>query len=367
MLVIDHLAVVAGSALVILGVLEIAARSVRRIASRWGDRGAIERSSVDHLLGPARLIVLSVAEAIVVKNEHITANIESPLEHTIVILLVIGVSWLAIRMTDVLEDLVMGRYLINDTNNLRARRVQTQLHVLRRFVAVVIVIVAISVILLSFSAVRGAGAGLLASAGLVGIVVGIVAQNSITNMIAGIQIAISQPIRIDDVVVIQGHWGRVEEINLNYVVVRVWDLRRLIIPVSVLVTEPFENWTRNNADILEWVHLELDYRAPIPALRERFLSILHDSPNWDGAVSNLLVTGAGPSTIQVRALMSARDSASGWDLQCAVREQLIDFLQAEYPESLPRIRLEQSDLGVTTSESSALQSRPEEPSNERRV
>lgn len=349
MLLIDHLAVVVGSALVILVVIEVVARSIRRIASRWGDRGALERSLVDHLLGPSRLIVLCAVEAIVVKNEHVTSNIENPLEHTIVILMVIAVSWLAIRMTDVLEDLVLGRYRVNVPDNLRARRIQTQLHVLRRFVAVVIVIVAISVILLSFTAVRGAGAGLLASAGLVGIVAGIAAQNSITNLIAGIQIAISQPIRIDDVVVIQGNWGRVEEINLNYVVVRVWDLRRLIIPVSVFVSEPFENWTRNFADILEWVHLELDYRAPIPALREHFLSILHDSPKWDGAVSSLQVTGAGISTIQVRALMSARDSSSGWDLQCSVREQLIDFLQTEYPESLPRVRLEYGDSRAPSS------------------
>ncbi len=348
MLLIDHLAVVAGTAIVILAVLEVVARSIRHITSRWGDRGALGRSSLDHLLGPSRLIVLCAVEAIVVKNERVTSNIENPLIHTMVILTVIAVSWFAIRMTNVLEDLVLGRYRVNLQDNLRARRIQTQLRVLRRFVALVIVIVAISVILLSFPTVRGAGAGLLASAGLLGIVAGIVAQNSITNLIAGIQIAISQPIRIDDVVVIQGHWGRVEEINLNYVVVRVWDLRRLIVPVSVLVSEPFENWTRNMAAILEWVHLELDYRAPISALRERFLSILHDSPDWDGAVSSLQVTGAGTSTIQVRALMSARDSSSGWNLQCAVREQLIEFLQTEYPESLPRIRLEHGDSHAPT-------------------
>ncbi|MDA8263892.1 MAG: mechanosensitive ion channel [Actinomycetota bacterium] len=343
MLLIDNLAVVAGIGVAILVSLELLALLVRHLAPKTGDSGAFERSAVDRLLGPSRLVSLSVAEAIVLDNERITPSIKRLIEHAIIILIVLAMSWLAIRMTYVLEDLVLGRFRVDAPDNLRARRIQTQLRVLRRLVAVVIVVVAVAVILLSFASVRDAGAGLLASAGLVGIVLGIAAQSSITNLIAGIQIAVSQPIRIDDVVVVQGHWGRVEEINLNYVVVKIWDLRRLILPVSVLVNEPFENWTRNAANLLEWVHLELDYRTPIPALRERFLSILHDSPNWDGSVSSLQVTSAGPSTIQVRALMSARDSSAGWDLQCAVREQLIDFLQAEYPESLPRIRIDNGD------------------------
>jgi small-conductance mechanosensitive channel len=344
-LLIDHLVAAAVVAVVLLFILEVLARVLRRFLSSTGLGAAFERSLIDRLLGPMRLVAVSIGEAIVVENERIIPDVERAIEHGIVIVLVIACSWMAIRGTYVLQDLVLGRYRVDGADNLRARRIQTQLHVLRRLTVVVVVVVAISVILLSFARVRAAGEGLLASAGLIGVVVGIAAQGSVTNLIAGIQIAISQPIRVDDVVVVQGHWGRVEEINLNYVVVRIWDLRRLILPVAVLVSEPFENWTRNTADILEWVHLELDYRAPIPVLREHLHEVLLASPNWDGVVWSLQVTTAGPSTIQVRALMSARDSSSGWDLQCAVREELIDFLQRNYPDSLPRIRFERGDPG----------------------
>jgi small-conductance mechanosensitive channel len=184
------------------------------------------------------------------------------------------------------------------------------------------------------------GAGLLASAGVAGLVAGVAARPTATNVVAGLQIALSQPIRVDDVVVVEDEWGRVEEIALTYVVIRVWDLRRLVLPISYFITNPFENWTRATADILGWVYLQVDYSAPVDDIRRHLYEVLCSSPNWDGNVWNLQVTDAGPSTIQLRALMSARDSSTSWDLQCEVREKLVAYLQERHPGALPRLRTE---------------------------
>jgi small-conductance mechanosensitive channel len=197
-----------------------------------------------------------------------------------------------------------------------------------------------------FESVRQLGTNILASAGIAGIIVGFAAQRSIATLLAGLQIAITQPIRVDDVVIVENEWGRIEDITLTYVVVRVWDARRLVLPITYFIERPFQNWTRTSADLLATVFLHVDYRAPLDAIREELSRILHESPYWDRRVNVLQVTEARERTMEIRALASAADASLAWDLRCEVREKLIQFLQAHHPESLPRVRAELQPAGV---------------------
>lgn len=333
---IEAIVILVGVALLAWAVHEVAFVVLRRAGKR-PDR-VLMASMVKHLGAPVRLILALVAVAIAAAAVDIPARLAAELIHGFGIAVVFAVAFLVVRLTYIFDDLLLHRYRTDAADNLRARQVQTQIQVLRRITLVVVIVVSVSVSLLTFPAVRGAGAGLLASAGIIGIVAGVAARPIATNVLAGLQIAISQPIRLDDVVVVQGEWGRIEQIALTYVVVRVWDLRRLVLPISYFIENPFENWTRRTAEILGWVHLEVDYTAPIEALRKRFKEVLDSSSDWDGQVSTLQVTSAGAATVQVRALMSSPDSNSSWNLQCEVREKLIAYLQAEHPGSLPRQR-----------------------------
>jgi small-conductance mechanosensitive channel len=298
----------------------------------------LARSIVTNVRRPVQIIVPLLAVEIAVATVDLRDTLRNDLLHGIGVLLIAATAFLVVRLTYVIDDLVLDRYRVDIADNLRARQVHTQIQVLRRVTVAAVTILALAISLLSFPSVRAAGAGLLASAGLIAVVAGIAAKPTVSNVVAGLQLAISQPIRVDDVVVVEGHWGRVEQIALTYVVVRVWDLRRLVLPISYFVENPFENWTRSTADILGWVHIDVDFSAPVDAIREEFHRILSNSPDWDGKVWGLQVTGFGPTTMQLRCLMSARDSSVSWNLQCEVREKLIDFLHRNHPEAIPRLR-----------------------------
>jgi hypothetical protein len=187
--------------------------------------------------------------------------------------------------------------------------------------------------------VRQFGVSLLASAGLAGVILGFAAQKSLTTLLAGIQIAISQPIRLDDVVIVEGEWGRIEEITLTYVVVRIWDQRRLIVPITHFLDNSFQNWTRTSAEILGTVYFHADYTVPMDKLRKHLKQVLENSPLWDGRVWGLIVTDAKEQTVELRALVSAENASKAWDLRCHVREEMITYLQQHYPDSLPRVRV----------------------------
>jgi small-conductance mechanosensitive channel len=202
--------------------------------------------------------------------------------------------------------------------------------------------------LMTFEKVRQLGTTILASAGVVGIVVGMAAQRTIATFIAGLQIAITQPIRVDDVVIVENEWGRIEEITLTYVVVRIWDLRRLIVPITYFIEKPFQNWTRISADILGTVFIYTDYTVPVDAIREQLQKILNESEHWDKKVCVLQVTSATDRTMELRALMSAADASMAWTLRCEVREKLIEFIKAEYPQALPKVRAELNRLTDTS-------------------
>jgi len=256
------------------------------------------------------------------------------------ILTIIGVSWLLLSLFNIMKAFILTRYEISTTDNLEARRVSTQLDVIQRVLGFLVILIAVSSILMTFDKVRQIGVSILASAGIAGIIVGFAAQRSIATLIAGIQIAITQPIRIDDVVIVENEWGRIEELTLTYVVVRIWDQRRLIVPITFFIENPFQNWTRKTAEMLGTVFIYADYRAPIDELRRELERVVAETPLWDKRVAKIQVTNATEKTIELRALMSAEDSSNAWELRCLVREKLISFLQQNYPESLPLVRVE---------------------------
>ena len=254
--------------------------------------------------------------------------------------IILSVAWILIVVSGIFVDLIESRFDITVSDNRRARRVHTQLRVMRRVIAVVIIVIGALAALMSFSQGRTIATSVLASAGVLGLVIGIAGQSTIGNLIAGIQIAFSDALRIDDVVVVDADWGTIEEITLTYVVVALWDQRRLVLPVSYFVTTPFENWTRTSSQILGTVMLFCDYTVPVEQVRRELLEFVKTSPLWDHRVVTLQVVDATEHTLQLRALVSAATSSRAWDLRCAVREHLVAYLRDHHPSSLPRTRLE---------------------------
>lgn len=254
-------------------------------------------------------------------------------------LLLIGVvAFILCQIVGSAATLVLRPYRLDVTDNLQARGIHTQVMVLKKVALTVIGVFTLASMLMVFESVRQFGASILASAGIAGIVVGLAAQRSIATLLAGFQIAMTQPIRVDDVVIVEGEWGRIEDITLTYVVVKIWDHRRLIVPMTHFLERPFQNWTRSSSDILGTVILHLDYSVPVRALREELAAIVHKSRHWDGRVNVLQVTDTREHTVELRALVSAADASQAWDLRCEVREQLVAFVQRNFPDSLPRIR-----------------------------
>lgn len=258
--------------------------------------------------------------------------------HGAALLLIAAFTWLAVRLSTAIAEAVEVRHPINMTDNLGARRIQTQTRVLTRTLASIAVLVGVSFALLTFPGVRNIGASLLASAGIAGLVVGFAAKPILGNLLAGLQIAVTQPIRIDDVVVVEGEFGRIEEINRSYVVVAIWDQRRLVVPLQQFIEKPFQNWTRVTSEILGEVFLWVDYGTPLEPLRAELKRVCESAPGWDRRVAVLEVTDANEHAMRLRALVSSADAARSWDLRCLVRERLIEFVRREYPASLPRLR-----------------------------
>jgi small-conductance mechanosensitive channel len=277
---------------------------------------------------------------LVVPLTRLPRPVARPLEHLLGLGMIISAAWAVILMTEVLADVLASRYRVDVADNLSARRIQTQVMVLRRITTVVVVIVAAAAMLLSIPAVRSIGASLLASAGLAGLVAGVAMKSTLGNLIAGIQIGLTQPIRLDDAVIVEGQWGWIEEINATYVVVRIWNWQRMILPLTYFIEQPFQNWTRTTANLIGSVHVYADYTLPVEEVRKELERIVRATDKWNGKVCVLQVTHATPSTIELRALADARDAGTAWDLRCYIRERLITFLQDRYPHCLPKTRAE---------------------------
>ena len=292
---------------------------------------------------PVGAIVLIFALAIVLPAANFSYDLTVTVGHTLLFMLILALGWMAAKALDVGAELYLRRFRIDTDDNLLARKHITQVNILRRAAQTLLVIVTLSAALMTVQAVRQYGVSLFASAGAAGIVVGLAARPVLSNLLAGIQIAMTQPIRVEDSVIVEGEFGAIETITSTYVVVRLWDLRRLIVPLSQFIEKPFQNWTYESGNLLGAVLLHVDYRAPVERIREKLKEIVAGSDLWDGKVAGLQVTDASENTIELRALVSARNAGQTFDLRCLVREKLIAFIQTECPEALPRQRTEMSD------------------------
>jgi small-conductance mechanosensitive channel len=255
------------------------------------------------------------------------------------ILLIVSITWLLTRVTEAGYIFMQGKLDIKKADNLNARKSLTKINLFKGILNFLIIFIGLAVCLLTFRQARSLGISLLTSAGIAGIIVGFAAQKSIGLILAGVQLAITQPVRLDDVVIVEGEWGRVEEISLTFVVIRIWDERRLILPSTWFLEKPFQNWTLNNADIIGSVFLYVDYMFPVESLRKILPGLLKDNSDWDGRIWNVQVTNTTERTKEIRILLSSSDSSKNWDLRTFVREQLIDFINFNFPDAFVKIRI----------------------------
>lgn len=293
---------------------------------------------------PARWILVAVAISLAQRAAPLDAWATGLWRQAAGFILPALFGWLAVSLVRATQQIIEARADISVVDNLEARRRRTRVGILARIAAVLILFLTVCMMLISIPGVRNVGVTLMASAGLAGLAVGAAAQPALKNLIAGVQMAFTEPIRIDDVVIIAGEWGRVEEIRLTYVVVKVWDERRLVVPVSKFLEEPFQNWTRSSAQLLGAALFYLDPTADIPRLRAELERIVRANPLWDGRFFNLQVTDMKPDVIEVRALVTAADASKAFDLRCDVREAMLAFIERELPDALPRHRLLSEDV-----------------------
>lgn len=332
--------------------------SLRRLA-RTAGRHAREhlRARIAHVVAvPAATALPLLFLAIALDATPLDPALVATLRHWIALGGMLCLTWLVARVVGAVEDRILLDHPVDVEDNLAARRVQTQTRVISRVLQGAVVLVGVALALMTFPQVRQVGTALLASAGIIGLVAGVAAQPVFGNLIAGLQIALAQPIRLDDVVIVDGEWGRIEEITSTYVVVRIWDERRLVVPLQWFISNPFQNWTRSSAQLLGTAFLWLDHRAPIDAIRAELQRICEADPRWDRRVCVTQITETDRHTIEVRLLVSARNSGDLFDLRCAVREGMLAFLNRAHPEALPRLRNEISE--AASSRPASAQARP---------
>ena len=303
-----------------------------------GPKRSVAIQILDQTSGPIRLAACLAAVAIVTPLAPLNNDLSSVLTHLFVVASIALVGWISVRSVDLIAARYLQRYRVDIKENFMARKHLTQVRVFKRVIDTLLIIVAVSAALMTFDSVRQYGVSLFASAGAAGIVVGLAARPLFSNLIAGMQIAITQPIRIEDAVIIENEWGWAEDIASTYVVIRLWDWRRMVVPLSYFIERPFQNWTRDAASLIGSVMLHVDYAADVPRIRKRLESMVRESKLWDGAVVNLQVVDANERTMELRALVSAMNAPQAWDLRCEIREKLVAFLQSEMPEALPRDR-----------------------------
>ncbi|MGC2580810.1 MAG: mechanosensitive ion channel domain-containing protein, partial [Acidobacteriaceae bacterium] len=283
---------------------------------------------------PTQFLVLLAAMGFVLPLTDLPPYWLTVAQKTVGVAWFVALGWLMVAVVYCFEDFLLLRFDVTVADNLRARRARTQVQLMRRMVIVLVVVVDAGLVLSVFrnSQIWHYGAGLLASAGLASLVLATAAKSSASNLLAGMQIALTEPIRLDDVVIVDGQWGRIEEITTTYVVVAIWDQRRLIVPLSYFIENSFQNWTRNNAELLGYPYLFVDYSVPVEPLRQEFRRVLESTPLWDKRVCVLQVTDLSSSMMQIRCLFSVRNSSDQWDLSCLVREKMVEFIRANYPD-----------------------------------
>ena len=321
--------------IVLVGIVALIVRGIAR-RRRW------QGDPVSHLRIPFRVLVIVVLLWIAFAVTWPGGFVHT-ISHGFQILAIVAGGWFVGALLGALIAHAMGRYNVDVADNRFARKVRTQLAIVRRLVFVVVAIVVLGAVLLTFPEVQAVGTSVLASAGVVSVIAGLAAQSTLANVFAGIQLAFSDAIRVDDVVVVETQWGRIEEITLSYVVVHIWDDRRMVLPSTYFTTTPFENWTRTSSELIGSVEFDLDWRVSPSRMREELDRIVADAPLWDGRIKVLQVTDAVGGAVHVRVLVTAKDAPTLFDLRCFVRERMIDWLQREAPESLPVQRVQVGD------------------------
>ena len=336
------IAVVLGTAAIALLAVEV----VHRIVRRLGRRSILLSELSEHIHRPFQVAGTVFAVQVAVRfstGYGVGAPWRQGLLHLLVLAVIGSIAWLIAALLLAIEDTALARFRTDVPDNRHARRIKTQVVMLRRLTVAVIVVLTLGVMLMTFPTVRGVGASVLASAGVVGVVSALAAQSLLSNVFAGLQLAFSDAVRLDDVVVVEGEWGRIEELTLSYVVVHIWDDRRLILPTSYFTSKPFQNWTRTEAAVLGTAEFEVDWSVPIQEMREELRRVVEGTELWDGRTCVLQVTDAVGGLVRLRALVSAADAPRLWDLRCLVREHLVGWLRDRRPTALPRLRAEIGD------------------------
>ncbi|MCK7550941.1 mechanosensitive ion channel family protein [Marinobacter goseongensis] len=308
------------------------------LVRHFSESRAVPRLFLDASAGALGLVFCLLALAGTLKAASDDLPLIGAIQQVTTLLLILAITWAAVRLTSAIGEVIVALNPVLEGQWKRARKVETQTRFLVRALNILIVIIGFGAALMTFESVQHMGASLLASAGVGGLILGFAARPVLSNLLAGMQIALTQPFRIDDVLHVQGEWCWVEEVTATYVVLRVWDLRRLVVPLQWFIENPFQNWSRNTADLLGAVFIWVDYTMPVEPLRQEFKRLLEQSNLWDGKLATVQVTDSNDQAMQVRFLMSAADSSRNWDLRCAVREGLVTFIQEQYPAQLPRVR-----------------------------
>jgi small-conductance mechanosensitive channel len=343
--VLTALIIIVGAALLAIVVVEI----VHRLLTRYGRRSplAADLARTAHRPFLATLTVFAIQQAVRAAAGEFRGR--DAVLHLLVILFIAAFAWLVAALLLVLEDLALARWRTDVPDNLKRRRLKTQVVMLRRVTVAAIVILTLGVVLMTFPGIRALGASVLASAGLISVIAALAAQSTLGNVFAGLQLAFSDAVRVDDVVVVEGEWGRIEELTLTYVALQIWDDRRLLLPTSYFTTKPFENWTRTGSAVLGTAEIDVDWSASIEPVRAELRAVCESTELWDGRVCVLQMTDAVGGMIRLRALVSANDAPSLWDLRCLVRERLVTWVWQHQRESLPRLRADVAQPGPAPS------------------
>jgi len=335
---------------IVLALTVIASLAVHWVLQRLARRAFAHRPGMVSLFARtrtlSRLAVVTIALALVLPAANLPPRVDAWFATALPFCFVVLLGWIALVAVDISVTVYLMRFRLDTDDNLLARKHVTQMRVLKRVISTVVILITAGAALMTIGAVRQVGVSLFASAGVAGLAVGLAARPVLANLIAGIQLAMTQPIRIEDAVIVENEWGWIEEITSTFVVVRLWDLRRMVVPLSYFMEKPFQNWTREGAAIIGSVLLYLDYTAPIEAIRAKAAEIAAASKLWDRKVIATQVTDTKERVIEVRVLVSAANASAAFDLRCEMREKLIDFLRSQHPESLPRSRNESVEMQV---------------------
>lgn len=328
---------IASGMVVLIGVLWLVFMIIKKLKTRL--HGFRIKRALRLLTGPLLALVVNGASIVLIRFGKEEWDWMTKVDFIGTLLFVGAMAWLFIQLLAVIKLTILDQYDFDQSDNLEARKVYTQFDILENILVGLIILIALAIALMTFPSIRRIGVSLFASAGVAGIIIGLAAQKLIGTYLAGLQIAITQPIRIDDVVVVEGEWGRIEDINLTYVVVRIWDKRRLVLPTTYFIEKPFQNWTKVSADILGSVYVYADYTFPIQALRDFVEKTVPENDLWDKQVVNVQVTDNTQDTIEIRSLISASDGSAAWDLRVWLREKIVNFIAENYEQHLPKARV----------------------------